>query len=146
MCLLVDKSIKPNKPDKDGFCIGWKIIKENNSALIQDGYFYNLGLNFSSLYYDADIGPNFSIGYKRIYEGFHLFLNKNGARKLWNFRKKRYDKDYIDNTKLIKVFYKPEDVVAYGKMEYSFSGDPINETPNVVVKKLTIKSLEGVRL
>jgi len=141
MCLVVDKSIKPNKPNKDGFCIGWKIVKEDNSALIQDDWVYQLGENLSSRCYHSIDGREEIT----VYEGFHLFLNKNGARKLWEYRKKRYDKDYTSK-KLIKVFYKPEDVVAYGKMAYSFLGDPINETPNVVVDKLTIKSLEKVKL
>lgn len=147
MCLVINQSIKSKKPDKDGFCIGWKLIKKDNSSLIQD-HFYKVGLNISN--------RNISIGCKeyseeekrsgKIYYGFHLFLNKRGAKRIAEYRKNRYEKHY-DPFKLIKIYYKPKDVIAYGTMEYT--GDPneeINETPNVVVNKLTIKSLERVKL
>jgi hypothetical protein len=147
MCLKIDKSVKLKKPNKDGFCIGWKLVREDNSALIQSSYKYEVGLNFSDRIEYPELEDE-EKAFNSVDYGFHLFLQKNGAKKLLEYRINRYGKDdYKNKCKLIKVFYKPKDVVAYGTMEYnSFAEDELNKVHNVVVNKLTIKSLKREKL
>lgn len=147
MCLKIDKNIKPKKVNKDGFCVGWKLINENNSAIIQSDWDYKEGLNVSDRIDYPELVKDEN-DFKRVDYGFHLFLDKKWAKKLYDYRVNRYGyNSYKCCTKLVKVFYKPKDVVAYGTMNYTgIPEEEINNAPNVVVRQLTIKSLTGVKL
>ena len=138
MCLIIDKKIKAKKPNKDGFCIGWKLLQDNTVSPYR-GYRYKKGMNVATLGHEPD--PNEEIHY-----GFHLWTTRSSARvslKDWNI---------ISNTntnfKIIKVYYKPEDVIAYGKYSqpnHFKENSPAEWFRCVAVKRLTVRSLEGIK-
>ena len=136
MCLYIYDNIKPKRANKEGYCEAWKVVTIDNEAPLHD-FIYDIGENFSSR-----VCPSFPIdkmhvpetSYK-VEEGFHIFLKRSDAR---NFKKNAImDGKSIKKEKIIKVYYKPEYVVAYGTLNYSLM-------QTVVVSRLTIKSLEGV--
>ena len=130
MCLEIVKNAKAKKPNADGYCIGWKVVDTDNGApyhWVHGGYLYKEGKNVSDRL-SKDIQ---SWEHKNINHGFHVY----GSRKSARLGKIRY---YAlaqhcphPKTKIIKVYFKPEDVIAYGTE---------NE---IAVIKLTINSLKG---
>ena len=134
MCMVVNKTIKPNKVNAEGYCVGWKVLTSDNKSPFSAGcgYQYKLEENVSSRpttgyirgekVLDLFTRKNYI---HRIWEGFHLSLTRKDARKI--FRKPQ-------GRKVIKVFYKPQDVVAYGTFQ---------DIPNVVVTKLIVRSFES---
>ena len=121
MCLQVNFKIQNNrKPNKDGFLVGYKKITTSNSNVYSSARAteYKVGENISSRKF-KDLTP-----YEEytVCEGFHISLSP-----LMNS---------VSVYKVITVYYKPEDVVAYG----TFCGSRC-----VVVTKMTIKSLRETR-
>ena len=47
MCLTINNSTKAKKPNKDGYCIGWKVMLKNNAAIFED-FRYKEGENVSN--------------------------------------------------------------------------------------------------
>ena len=86
MCLILNRSVKEKKPNTEGFCVGWKILRENNQAPFIATYTYKLGTNEPLLPSDNVVSyvKNFP---DRIFIGLHLFLTRKDARedmKNWN--------------------------------------------------------------
>ena len=141
MCLLKDNSIKPKKPNTEGFCIGWKVIRDNNIAPFRTNYLYKLGVNKALSPTNDDLIDIANVD-NRVDTGLHLFLTRKDARtdiKNWN-EWKRITKN-ANGFKIIKVYYKPEYVISYGV----FPTGICDLTPCVAVKKLTVKSLNHVK-
>jgi len=130
MCLFVEKIKKP-KVHKNGFCTAWKVITDDNKSPFFNVisqyrvHSYQIGENIDKFYNGIDVDY-----------GFHLLLKKGDAKILSK------DKCFSRPVKAIKVFYKPEDVIAYGKSNVTI----LNNLPHgVTVKKLTVKSLDEVK-
>ena len=132
MCLIRDKGANvKRKTDKDGFCIGWKILERDTNQApyrwVHGGYQYAVGENISNRtdakLTDRELTSSF------IYEGLHLHQTRKAARL--GVGSYRINSEHCVPTKIVKVFYKPEDVVDYGLSQ-------------VAVHKLTIKSLKNV--
>ena len=126
MCMHVkDEAVNP-KVLKNGFVLGYKILINNDRNVSPCEYFkYVLGENIS----DRISKERFEYEKYGIVKGFHIFRNLKSA-KIW-----------LDmNEKIIKVYYKPEDVVAYGDTFYG-----LTKLPTVVTMKLTIKSFDGIK-
>ena len=139
MCMLIKRSIQTKKPNKDGFYTGWKVVtKANFPIFFYQGY--NIGENISSRsyclsQYSSELLSN-QLTLKEIIDqkvdyGFHICLDRKDARLANQYSSTR-------RKKIIKVYYKREDVLAYGV----WSDD--KNVKQVVVDKMTIKSFEGV--
>lgn len=124
MCLIINK-VKSPKVQKDGYCVGYKVIYSSNNESIYRSNFYALGENNSTR--ENKALSLYEINCDKVSEGFHLFLRLKDAKSQCN-----------DVRKVIRCFFKPEDVVAFGTWE---CGDGC---PNVVVTKLLIKSLDHI--
>jgi len=128
MCLVINKKVRNNNHKEDGYCVGYKsIYKDSNESIYRD-HIYRIGENKS------DRGDNTLTQsetlYLTVHYGFHLFLHLRDAK----------DKTLgYSQRKIIKVFYKPEDVVAYGNWEEE------RGSPNVVVTKVLVKSLNDIK-
>lgn len=134
MCLIIKKIRKP-KVNKEGFCTAWKVVTEYNKSpfncIIGEKmlHTYKTGENIDKNYNGIDVNC-----------GFHLFLKKRDAKEL--LEELEDDVDVVSAHKIIKVFYKPEDALAYGEATVMHLLD--GGFPNrVTVKKLTIKSLDA---
>ena len=132
MCLILKDDYKVKKSNKEEYCIGWKVINKDNTQWFKSVGFmvptpnhkYIIGENISNREY-KDLST-FECCSRVIEKGFHIFLYRKDARAE-HYR--------LDSNKIIKVFYKPEDIVAYGVWEM------INSSPCVVTMKLTVKDL-----
>ena len=139
MCMKITDPRKL-KVDKNGFCTGWKLVRKvDNSApyhWVHRPYIYNEGENVCSRSvkindYEARIGE--------VRTGFHIYQTRADARlgiKIYAdcMTNKPTEKEMV---KIIKVYFKPEDIVAYG-----LSQDILyRPAKSLVVTKLTIKSL-----
>lgn len=131
------------KPDKDGFCKAFKVIYDrevphyteyakeycnffkNNCSLFDYSFVYQVGINIANHREDYNKDPK---ELDIIREGLHLILNLNDAL---SWVKMSYQK-------VIEVYYKPEDVVAYGFLQGT-------KTQGVVVKQLVVKDLQGIK-
>ena len=139
MCLSLGmKKVRVKKPNKDGFCIGWKIVQLNNFAPFKSYFQYKLGENEAVL--GKEYFPTLEIRY-----GFHFFTTRYAARvDILGWKAIGEGGKH----KIIKVYYKPEDVIAYGSFSennYLKAGHPVEWFDCVCVKKLTVRSLEPVR-
>ena len=137
MCLVVNMDVKAKKTNAEGFCVAWKVIRkvENRqwyksavSGETLPNYQYVLGENVSNRLSKKDPWE-----VNEINKGFHCFLYRSDARKL--IKNIHTPKD----AKVIQVFYKPEDVIAYG-FRWGSSVDKC-----VAVMKLTVKDLSHCR-
>ena len=126
MCLRVDNTVKPRPVDRDGFCTGWKIVPTSRESLFGSGS-YLTGYNFSNrkdIRHSCDTGTDddkmfwkYPADRRIIGKGFHLFTNRKEARE---FRQYLLTYGGYDNRDLIivKAYYFPEDVVAYGRCSF----------------------------
>ena len=137
MCMNISESRKI-KLNSEGYHIGWKIVTYDNYApycWIHTGYLYKVGENTCCRDYPLTDAEK-CLG--EIRSGFHIYQTRQDARK--------GIKIYIDccdspsRVKIIKVYFKPEDIVAFGNVNLT---DIHISTKNLVIKKLTIKSLKG---
>ena len=140
MCLKVNKKVRNNHHKEDGYCVAYKVIFHDNTTLFArcDDFVYTIGENVP--YKQNEYGHNGSsmlFNNETVYFGLHLFLDKCIAKKLVSILNNAEPK----NAKMIKVYYKPEDVIAYGKSN-TFRYD---REKSVVVRKLTIKSLDPIK-
>ena len=140
----ISKIDKITKADKEGFLKAYKVIysrdvpyfteyaKEycntykDNCSLLDYTFIYQLGLNVARHNEDYPINPREP---DIIREGLHLMLTLKDAQE---WIKMSYNK-------IVEVYYKKEDVIAYGFLQ----GTKIQ---GVIVKQLIIKSLEGIKL
>ena len=131
------------KPNKDGYCKAYKVIYSREIPHLTEYakeycnfYRHNCDLRDYTLLYT--IGPMIA-EHKEDYpkepkktdilrEGFHLILTLKDAQE--------WIKTFY--AKVIEVYYKPEDVVAYGFLVGS-------KIQGVVVKQMEVKSLEEVK-
>lgn len=136
------KDINIPKPDKNGYCKAFKVIysremphyteyaKEycnffkDNCSLFNYTFVYQVGVNIAK---HKEEFPKEPKKQDLIREGLHLILTLKDAQE---WIKMGYQK-------VIEVFYKPEDVVAYGFLQGT-------KTQGVVVKQLTINTLKEV--
>jgi len=133
MCLVINKNVKLPKVQKDGYCIGYKVICTNDVSLYR-WYRYFIGENNSSRE-DTFLTPDES-SFGKVSHGFHIFLRLRTTKNAMYFKSGYYN--FSSTRKIIKVFYKPEDVVALG------TWDKPNTSHNVVVTKMLIKSLDHI--
>ena len=150
MCLRVDKSVKAKKPNSLGYCVGWKLMTKFHNAIYSCGD-YKLGLNTSNRQnksHGCDTGLNDDqIHYKQemhrnlVAKGYHLFLKRDDARYL---KKISILEDELEEGLIIvKVYYKPEDVVAYGKC--SIHSNSIDLDP-VSIERISEEDLQDLKL
>ena len=127
MCLVINKKVRNNHRKEDGYYVGYKVIyKESNESIYRD-HIYKTGVNHSDRKDKAL--AEYEITQGAVHYGFHLFLNLKDARQ---------KSCGYGQRKIIKVFYKPEDVVVYGNWEEE------RGSSNVVVTKVLVKSLNGI--
>ena len=126
MCMHINESIKAKKT-RDGWLTAYKVVEGlSNLSPCLSSHRYTIGENISDRTKTTLSKKEKGV----VIKGFHLFTNKVAARKWMSGT----------GTKTIQVFYKPEDVVAYG---YTIFNNKSLST--VVVTKLTVKSLNGVK-
>jgi len=135
MCLSISKEVKIPDHDKDGYCVGYKMIRHNNHASYQGNYLYELGLNESGrlTIHLTDAEARFG----QINEGFHILLDFKDALNLANCWRE----------KIIKVYFKKKDIVDTGyfySAELALTGKETG-LKTVVVTKLLVKSLEDIK-
>ena len=126
MCMIIDKRVKVTETE-DGYLVAYKNVNQHGMSPFQYSHTFVVGENQSSRSC-AELTKREDKG-EWVIEGFHLFVNKDDAIKSavrWH-------------DKTIKVYFKPEDVVATGVWEDNTS------CQNVVVTKLIVKSLEKVK-
>ena len=162
MCMYVtkDNQFKLGRLNKEGYHTGWKLISKDNCSSFYSLYEYFIGVNISDRYFPStlkELGIKdtehanlyteeyrpYSLGssytnYFAVHHGFHICPTRSELRKLRN-KNKNYRTITIEKNKIIKVYYKPEDVIATG-----FWSDDHN-IKTVVVNKLIVKSLDNVR-
>ena len=152
MCLRVRQSVgeaakKSHKPDAEGFMVGWKLVTPKNEAIFYPkvGREYKVGdreEKFCRQPYTFYVKPYKFNDEAFIGAGIHLFANREHARWFRNYCK-MYRPQFA-GAKLIKVYYKLEDVLAYGCMNYTGSlTGKVDNLDNVVVTKIRIKSLKA---
>ena len=145
MCLVVNKTVRNNHHKENGYCVAYKVIRLDNSTLFVRSYdfLYKVGENipcepsyiFNKKYCYAE-------RVERVEYGLHLFLDKSIAKGLISYFERTYLlQNAAENMKIIKVYYKPEDVIAYG-FSNTYRGE---REKSVVVRKLTIKSLDPIK-
>ena len=163
MCLRVNKSVKAKKVNSSGYCVGWKLMTPDKGAIYAFGE-YKIGLNISNRQNkkhscDTNLDDD-HIQYKQPYhpslvgKGFHLFLKRDDARYT-KTKNKNFGKQ---NFLLIKVLYKPSNVVAYGKcsihsnaivldkyITFTEEQQKISNMDNVVVMSMEIPSFDNHR-
>ena len=129
----------------DGYCIGYKVLSFRNDSPFK-GFVYKEGINVSS----TNIFDERCLNNHPVHFGLHIFLNYKDALK-----------DKQRNNKIVKVFFKKEDVVAYGDFvtyplfnamskpstnQYDMNNfiSQSSRGKSAVVKKLIVKSLEPI--
>ena len=143
MCLIINKSIKPKKTNKDGFCIGWKVVSKDNASPFKwivknNSHQYKLGNNIDKNYIQTN--------HEMITFGFHVCLSRKAAKDILTYVfviRKKYDGE-----KVIRVYYRPEDVIGYGISNMYNGNWGLSKDSNpkaVAVRALTIKSLKGLK-
>lgn len=130
MCLLIDKKVRNNHHKEDGYCVGYKVLRDNNNSPYR-GRSYSIGWQEAFLKEEENL--------QEVRYGLHLFLNKKEAMMelkdwgiIWG----------SSNYKIIKVYYRIEDVIAYGTFDIMRTR---GITKSVAVKKLLVKSLKDIR-
>jgi len=124
MCLRIATTVKSPKVNKDGYCVGYKAILKDNYSVYQH-YKYVKGINKSNR---ENKNVSFTERSCGVYDGIHVYLNSEFANR---------DIRWRDADKIIKVYFKPNDIVSTG---YFFGRDC------AVVMKVLVKSLNGVKL
>ena len=149
MCLRVNKKVRNNHHKEDGYCVAYKVIFHDNTTLFArcDDFVYTIGENVP--YKQNENGHEWSLSLNSfegqiVYFGLHLFLDKRMAKKLVEHENRFGVGRGDDLCKMIKVYYKPEDVIAYGRSNTFHSFDDNEVEKSVVVRKLTIKSLDPI--
>jgi len=146
MCLLKDKKVRNNHHKENGYCVAYKIINENNRAPFMRDFKYKVGENPANPAYKVGEIPVFQAHPSRdglrdfAFYGLHLMLSLEETK---DFVVSHFSDEFtLFNAKIIKVYYKPEDVIAYG---YAIDAAFYNAKKNgrsVVVKSCLVKSLE----
>ena len=99
MCLKIDSTVKARKPDKDGYCVAWKVITiDNRPVMYPRNFEYRVGENC--------MNKESLTEKKWIHFVLHLFLTKKVASSYVFFRK-QYDE--IQN-KIIKTNYHKKEI------------------------------------
>ena len=136
MCLKIDTSIKLRKTNKNGYHIGYKSIYLDNTSSYQNCQLKN-GVNTSNRK-NKEFTP-FEKNTNLIESGYHIFLDIKDALEECNH--------WSNNTwlgrpeKVIRVYFKPEDIVSTGFFYNSRKGT----SKNVVVMKMDIKSFSKIK-
>jgi len=141
MCMMINNDVKLPTVDKDGYCVGYKIVMYNNSSFFFDHFKYKLGLNVSGRV-SKELVPYETIN-QQVDAGLHIFLDLKETKKEFRARNYKYFRfcplnlfSLYRDEKIIKVYFKPEDVIATG---FYFIGC---NSKNAVVMQLFIKSLK----
>jgi hypothetical protein len=121
---------------ENGYCKGYKVIRNDNHSLYFD-HLFTTGENISNRTCKCatkecrdckDINDGF------VAKGFHLFTSIDKANK---FQETcvyvKPEPEHFVGQKIIEVFYKPEDIISYGL---------VGSDLGVVVMKMEVKSLE----
>jgi hypothetical protein len=137
MCLLKDKKVRNNHHKEDGYCIAYKIVQNHNHSPFMNDFQYKVGVNIPEK--NSSEKNRFSMF---AFSGLHLFLSLKEAKA---FASNQFKYELIKKLiKIIKVFYKPEDVLFYGHtIDAAFQYAKKNGR-SVVVKSCLVKSLEDV--
>jgi len=156
MCMIlkngkIDKN--HGKVNSDGCLVGYKVIYNNDHSLLYGwDKKWEEGLNRSNrrttsfLNYEEHNGP--------VYKGFHIYLSKK-ATKIYRERQKKDNSKNVRKNKglkVIKVYYKPTDIVSYGYTkinEYKIRDGRMvdcstKHLKTVVITKCMVKSLKGI--
>ena len=132
-------------PDKDGYCRGYKITKQDSSSPYFE-HVFAIGENVSNRTCKCsdkkcpncrDLNPTDKKELPIVGKGFHLFPDFKKATKYIETCHRAPEPQYFHGYKIIEVFYKPEDVIAYGLSGSDFA---------VAVMKLDVRSLEEIKL
>jgi len=129
MCLIIDKKVRNNHHKENGYCVGYKVLKWDDMSPYRQRL-YQIGWE------NAQLGREENL--QEVLYGLHLFLNKKDAITELEDWGKTFNRDEY---KIIKVYYKPKDVIDYGIFRI---GGWIS-TKTVAVKKLLVKSLKDIR-
>lgn len=146
MCLKVYKKIRNNHHKENGYCVAYKVIRKDNFSIFyqKETFQYHIGENVPkvTIFFKSHLNRKYNVG-DDVDDGLHLFLDKSMAKGLilWN---EKHSYNCPENMKVIKVFYKPEDVIAYGVSNTYFYFSDNEVEKSVVVRKLTIKSLDPI--
>ena len=137
MCLIIDKKVRNNHHKEGGYCVGYKVLRSDNRSPYQ---FATYGIGWKEATLRIEPYPTYKVNY-----GLHIFLNKKEAI----LERSSPDSPDSPDFKIIKVYYKPEDVIAYGTFDmWRLSLANVNiitSVVNVAVKKLLVKSLKDIR-
>lgn len=128
MCLKIQKRVKLPKVRKDGYCIGYKVISFDNNSIYQF-HEYTIGENLSNRE-DKSLTSTEKV-FDEVEKGFHIFLCLRIAKESVLMTGNAYFRE----RKMIRVYFRPKDVVATGTWGTS---------NNVVVTKMLIKSLKHI--
>jgi len=124
MCLYINNFVKLPKVNKEGYCVGYKTLSFDNLSIYRY-YRYVKGINKSNRKTkDMD---GFERCSNNVRKGIHVYLNSEFANR-----------DIISGNadKIIKVYFKPEDVIKTGTFE---------ERDCAVVMEVLVKSLNDIR-
>ena len=141
MCLLKDKKVRNNHHKEDGLYVAYKIIRNDNVAPFQDSFKYSIGINIAEMSYLEEENSTFA------FSGLHLFLSLKETKDFFHRSSSCFcllDHLVFEYVKIIKVFYKPEDVLFYGhSIDAPWEAAKKNGR-SVVVKSCLVKSLEPI--
>jgi hypothetical protein len=128
--MIIDNSVKLPRANKEGYCLGYKVIKEDNTSSYQ-GFEYKEGITKAGFFNKAMSKKEIANG--KVCQGIHIFLHLENAieeAKYWSIR--------CLHEKTIKVYFRKKDVIAIGYFKDRTSVE------NVVVKSILIKSLKEI--
>ena len=138
MCLKIDPDVQLPQANTQGYCVGYKVIRTNNYPSYQHGIPYKKGI------VESDRGSKelteSEQASKNILSGIHIFLDFQDAK----IEVDHWNRDY-HNEKIIKVYFKPEDVIATGYFyAYHIEGSDVIKFKTTVVMKVLVRSVKGI--
>ena len=136
MCLVITEPRKI-KSDIDGLCVGWKILTIDNKSPYYGKNPWKVGEVLSDRTSNTLTASEEKT--QAISNGIHVFQTRKDAR-IGIGVYKRWMGSSAEKIKLVKVYFWREDIVAFGCPESFWP-----QTRNIVLTKITIKSLKAVR-